>query len=179
MSMPTGHQANKAVNMNAKPEDLAAFAHRSLWSPANSTLLKALHRGFLPPFPGLSVKTLRRYPPRSEATTKGHMDSARKNAKSTKEEQIAAVNPILRELLEDAFPPQNLSDEQTHHVFVALHELKSMLHTDLTGRPPIPSNSGNQCILFACNCDSNSISLQPVWNRKAPTPLDGHKQIVK
>ena len=177
--MPTEHQAHKAVNMNANPEDLVAFAHCSLWSPANSTLLKALQRGFLPPFPGLSVETLRKCPPHSEATMKGHLDSAWKNAKSTKAEQIVAVDPIPRELLDDAFPPQDESGERTHHVFVAPHKLKSMLHTNLTGRLPIPSNSGNQCILFACNCDSNSISLQPVWNRKAPTPLDGHKQIVK
>ena len=111
MSIPTIHQANQAVNVNAKPEDLVAFAHRSLWSPANSTLLKALQQGFLPPFPGLSVKTLRKFPPRSEATIKGHLDSARKNARSTKQDQQAAVDPILRELLDDAFPPQHASGE--------------------------------------------------------------------
>ena len=179
MSIPTRNQANTTINMNAKPEDLVQFAHRSLWSPANSTLLKALQRGHLPPFPGLSVKTLRKFPPRSEATIKDHLDSARKNAKSTKEEQKAAVDPLLKELLDDAFPPQNTSGERTHQVFVALHELKSMLHTDLTGRLPVPSNSGNQYILFAYNYDSNCILLQPVRNRKAPTLLEGYKHIVK
>ena len=107
MSVPAAFQAHKAVNMNAKPEDLVAFAHRSLWLPANSTSLKALQRGFLPPFPGLSTKTLRKCPPQTEAMIKGHLDSAHKNANSTKADQIAAVDPVPQELLEDAFPPTN------------------------------------------------------------------------
>ena len=116
MSIPSAHQADKAVNMNAKPDDLVAFAHCSLWSPANSTSLKALQRRFLPPFPGLSTKTLRKHPPQSEATIKGHPDSARENANGTKADQIAAVDLILQELLNDAFPPRwNL--ENAHTVF--------------------------------------------------------------
>jgi hypothetical protein len=127
------HSSNHAVNMQAKPEDLVDFAHRSLFSPANSTLLRALQLNFLPPFPGLTIQNLRKFPPRSEATIKGHLDAARKNYKSTHKSPAELLDPLLRELLDDAFPPSNTEGTRTHHVFAALHETKAMIHSDLTG----------------------------------------------
>ena len=85
LDLPSPHTANAAVNQSSKPEDLINFAHAALFSPANSTLLSALTKGFLPPFPGLDVETFRKYPPCSAATIKGHLDTTQKNQKSTKE----------------------------------------------------------------------------------------------
>ena len=86
-----------AVNHNAKPKDLINFAHSSLFSPANSTMLRAMQKGFLPPFPGLNENTFCKYAPRLAATVKGHLDMSRKNQKSTKEEP----RDILQELLDN------------------------------------------------------------------------------
>jgi len=47
----------------ASPANLVAFAHSALFSPVLSTLEKALQQGFLHNFPGLSLPTLRKFPP--------------------------------------------------------------------------------------------------------------------
>jgi hypothetical protein len=49
------------------------FAHQSMCSPAISTLLKAIRRGFLDGCPNLSAKGVTRYLNPSPATAKGHM----------------------------------------------------------------------------------------------------------
>ena len=59
---PLLHQSFAAVQ-SATPPELVAFAHATLFSPALSTLKKALDRGFLPNFRGITATTLKKYPP--------------------------------------------------------------------------------------------------------------------
>jgi hypothetical protein len=66
------------------PADLVAFFHAALFSPISSTLLRAMKKGFLLPFAGLTESNLKRYPPPAEATAMGHMDSKHKHIQSTK-----------------------------------------------------------------------------------------------
>jgi hypothetical protein len=68
-----------AVNDTKKPAEIVAFAHAALFSPSLSTLQKALDRNYVVGFPGLTAQTLRRHPPRSIATIKGHLDQSRQN----------------------------------------------------------------------------------------------------
>ena len=55
---PLLHQSFAAL-YSATPPELVAFAHATLFSPALSTLKKALDRGFLPNFPGITAATLK------------------------------------------------------------------------------------------------------------------------
>jgi hypothetical protein len=57
------------------PALLVAFAQTMLYSPTISTIDKALTKGFCPPIPGLSKKSLKKYPPSLESTVMGHLDS--------------------------------------------------------------------------------------------------------
>ena len=91
---------------SATPAELVAFAHAALFSPAPSTLAIALKKGFVQYFPGLTEKTLAKYPPRSYAMVKGHMDQTRKNQNSTK----TANEPSD---LEDDFSPAVQDSEAT------------------------------------------------------------------
>jgi len=70
---PMTHMANAAIG-STMPADLVAFAHATLFSPALSTLAKALCQGHLPKFAGLTLKQLCRHPPQSIAMMQGHMD---------------------------------------------------------------------------------------------------------
>ena len=175
---PTENVALAAVTHTATLSDLVAFAHAALFSPVPSTLYKALHRGFLPPFPGLDLKSFSKYTPTSEATIKGHLDTARKNQKSTKDSTPTTFDPILQELLEDAFPPAPFDGERTNMVFATFHEIRGAVHSDLTGRFPIPSGSGNHYILTVYCYDANAILMEPLQNRKAETILQAYKKIV-
>ena len=71
-SPPVEH-AQTAVANSASPADLVAYAHASLFSPALSTLNTAL-RIFFVNIPGLTEKTLAKYPPASVPMHKGHLD---------------------------------------------------------------------------------------------------------
>jgi hypothetical protein len=76
--------------------ELVAYSHAALFSPVLSTLETALQRGYVRNIPGLTAKTLRRHPPRSVATAKGHLDQTRKNARSTNLNQAAQLHPTQR-----------------------------------------------------------------------------------
>ena len=76
MTVPSMKLAFSAVSFSASAPELVAFSHACLWSPVLSTLETALKKDYLPPLPGLTLKTLRRHKPKNlEATIKGHLDN--------------------------------------------------------------------------------------------------------
>jgi hypothetical protein len=148
---------------NNTPADLVAFAHAALFSPALSTLRKALEKGFLPPFTGLTEAALARFPPSLEATAMGHLDAQRKNTRSTKPKP----QPPHEEELTDAFPPQPKKTTRTNACFLATTDPTHIVYSDQTGRLPHPSSTGNNYLVVAYDYDSNSILLRPVKSRAA------------
>jgi Reverse transcriptase (RNA-dependent DNA polymerase) len=140
------------------PEELVAFAHAALFSPALSTLLMALKKQYLPPFPGLTEDSLRKHPPHSEATTMGHLDNRRQHVRSTKPKDTP---------LTDTFPEPTPDNHRSHLCYLAAAEPKQVVYTDQTGRLPHPSASGNNYLLIAYDYDSNAILLRPIKNRTA------------
>ena len=142
----------------ARPADVVAFHHAALFSPALSTLELALQKGFLPPFPGLTLSALRRHPPQSSATIKGHLDQIRKNLRSTKKKS-KSVEPTSapdHEVTDDWHPTSDPSNKRTNHCYVALikPERSGQIHSDLTGRFPIASSTGNNYLLIVYDYDS-------------------------
>ncbi len=157
-----------SVRSGATTEQQVEFAHAALFSPAISTLKKALDRGYLPPFPGLTSESLKKYPPHSMATAKGHLDAIRKNQKSTKPAQAesnkqqndtmrAKTEEILQELQDDYFPQQPENGKRTKACFIAVYETRGQVSSYLTGRFPIPSSSGNHYIMCVYDYDANYI----------------------
>jgi hypothetical protein len=55
-------------------QQLTRFYHTCLFSPAKSTLVKAINRGYLKGFPGLTSARVNRHVTINDATEKGHMD---------------------------------------------------------------------------------------------------------
>ena len=149
------NKAAPAITRNAStPADLVAFAHAALFSPAISTLKKALRKGFLPPFTGLTETTLHRYSPSLEATAMGHLDAQRKNTRSTK---LVDEDSTLDQ---DYFPPQPTANERTNTCFLTTTEPKHVVYSDKTGRLPQPSSNGNNYLVVAYDFDSNSILMR-------------------
>ena len=110
MNYPPTGTANFAVNQSAKPADIVAFAHAALFSPAITTLQKALEKNYIA-LPGLTLRSLKKYPPRSKATAMGHLDQVHQNKKSTKKilkhKERLKSDPFATENMEslkDAFP---------------------------------------------------------------------------
>jgi hypothetical protein len=174
MKLPYKNTALRAVNANpsANPRDLVAFAHASLFSPAISTLNKALTKGFIPPIPGLSKRSLKKYPPNLNATIKGHLDRARQKYRTTRPRDQEETD-------EDKFPESDSGNIKTHQVFITVYEAKETLYTDQTGDFPITSNRGTKTIFCAYHYDSNMIFLRGLRNKKKEPLLEAHQDIHK
>ena len=76
--IPSSLQANGIIKRDTPISDLCQFLHSSLFSPTISTLESAIKNGFLDSFPGLTLKTIRKYLPPCQATAKGHMAQEKK-----------------------------------------------------------------------------------------------------
>jgi hypothetical protein len=156
----TEHASMTAIG-SAMPAQLAAFAHATLFSPALSTLGLALKKGYLTNFPGLTAKTLRKYPPQSFPMVKGHLDQTRKNLASTKQKPESA-NTKDGDGNDDVFPTSTSSGERSHHCYATIMEPTGQIYTDQTGCFAQASSNGNNYLLILYDCDSNSILAEPL-----------------
>ncbi len=185
MEIPTKKLALSSINFGASKPELVAFGHACLWSPVPSTLEAALEREYIAPnaLPGLTLETFRKYTPNSEATIKGHMDNERKNQRSTKPEEKPedktkeAPKTIEQQFFEDAFPTQPTDGKRSHLCFVKVVTITGQVHSDLTGRFPIPSSRGYHYLLVVYDYDINSILFTPTKSRKAEELLRAYQSI--
>ena len=190
------HSAYLAAG-GATPAHLVAFHHASLGAPALSTLEKALRLNYITGFPGLTVDTLRRHPPRhSIPMLKGHLDQTRKNQRSTQISGSATIIPYDEEEIQrpstaavdheehdDAFPTAEPLNARTHFCYATTVQASGQIHTDLTGKFIAESSTGNNYLFVLYDYDSNAILCEPIKNRTKHSILAAfqnlHGQLVK
>ena len=129
-------------------------------------------KGHFTTWPGVTVEAIKRYLPKSEATTMGHLDQQRKNIQSTKVQQDD------RETMASLAPLEN--GRHTHAMYAATicyNEPTGKLYSDLTGRFPVQSSRGNKYILVAYNFDSNSIHVKPLKSRHDHDTIKAYDKI--
>ena len=118
------------------------FYHQTCGSPVKSTWLKAIANQNFVTWPGLTVDNVKKYHQHSIATDKGHMTHQPKNQRSTK---------------------------RTHRVYAAKftnEEIsEGLIATDLTGRFPTTSLSGNKYVLIIYVDDANAILAEPMKSK--------------
>lgn len=136
--------ANASTIGTNTPADVVNFMHGAFFSPTISTLTKAFAKGYIPHIPGFNATTLKKHPPRSAATIKGHLDQTRKNIKSTK--------PILDETEDEMYPLQltmddNVAPNQTNHCFATVFSNSGKMYSDQTGNFFQASSKGNLLIM--------------------------------
>lgn len=168
--------------------NLVAFYHATMGSPPLRTLLTALDRGYIQ-LPGIHAKTVRKYPPPTTATAIGHLDLVRQGLRSTKmhnqdqdPEQLTtnAIQKFDMELdhYDDAHPTNQLM-APTQRVLtkvVAFPTRTQQNHTDLTGRFPCKSLSGNEYCLVMYSEDANYIHAEPMKSRRAQDYVTAYKR---
>jgi hypothetical protein len=155
------------VNFSTKVNDLVAFAHGAMFSPALSTLQRALRHNFIT-IPGLNLENLKLHPPPIIATTKGHLDQVRKNKQSTALQAIEEDEP---------FPTQQTTTNICYTSCLP-QPVTGKMYSDQTGRFPIPSRSGNNYMFVLYDYDSNSIHAEPIPNRESQTILKAYKCVL-
>ena len=65
-------------------EEHIKYLHQCAFSPTPRTWIQAVKKGHFKTWPGVTVEAIKRYLPKSEATTMVHLDQQRKNTQSTK-----------------------------------------------------------------------------------------------
>jgi len=178
------------------PAQLVAFAHAALFSPALSTLEKALKCSFLTNFPGLTSKLLQKHPPQLYAMAKDHLDQTRQNQCSTKPKppkpsapkadppviEPATAMPEVETVDDEDFhpaPPIDGARTHTHHCYVAVMETMGQVYTDPTGQFIVPSSTGNNYLLVLYNYNSNAILVAPMKTCTAGSIVAAYKMLHK
>eukprot|EP00957_Ditylum_brightwellii_P146159 11128828-Ditylum_brightwellii.AAC.1 len=59
------------------------FLHEAVGSPVPSTWIDAINQGFFITWPSLTAANVRKYLPKSRATSQGHLEQKRQNIAST------------------------------------------------------------------------------------------------
>ena len=151
----------------------------------------------------MDEKFMRKYLTPSISSAKGHLNQERQGLQSTKQPINLFINSNIeikekikklkdkfpkitgiQNLMEadtsnDAFPTSEVPNIKTHDVAYSLVELppKNTAFTDLTGRFPYRSSSGNEYIMVGYHFDSNVILGEPIKNRQAQTITTAWKKL--
>jgi len=103
-------------------------------------MLKALQKGWLKTFPGLTYKLVSKYLPDSSATNKGHFIQTRKGARSTRIMRQAVV--YARENVDDVDPTEQVCPAMEDQIFcyaMLADQNDNTIYSDLPGRFPVQS----------------------------------------
>ena len=148
-STATEHTANTVVR-NDIHADRILYAHQSMFSPADSQMAKALAKGYLDSYPGISAKMFNQNKPHSTATAKGHMDRTRKNLHSTRSApKVPRV--ITSTHAEPSSDDTDIDADNTAYLrIVPLDTSDGGIHSDATGAFPFTSSLGNRYTLISC-----------------------------
>ena len=122
--------------------DKIKFYHQTCGNPVKSTWLEAIANQHFVTWPGLTVENVKKYHEDSIATDKGHMTHQKKNQRSTKRTHRVYAATITEEEIQEG-----------------------LIATDLTGRFPTTSLSGNKYILIIFVDDANAILAEPMKNK--------------
>jgi hypothetical protein len=171
------HTCNNVYDLHVKQE-LIEYLHACCFSPVPSTWKKAIRRGYFTTWPGLTEKLVQKHLPKSDATTKGHLDQQRKNIRSTKQHPKTVKGTVDES---DDFDITETLQNKTHEHFVAIFDPENnndgKTYSDLTGRFPTCSVSGNNYIFLLYDYDSNAILAVAIKNCTEGEIIRAYKEI--
>ena len=138
------------------------FLHGALGFLALSTLMRAIHAGYLNSLPDLTPHNVSKLGP-SDITILGHLDAKRKNIQSTKSDPpVDEWTHVL----------QNHVQNKTHEFYHEVVDLKDTIYTDQTGKFRVRSIAGNNYVMVTYSYDANAILVRPLKTR-------GGKELVE
>ena len=160
--------------INSK-KGIIEFLHTALFSPVKSTWLRAIRQNHFITWLGINSHNVAKYLQPTTATAKGHLDQKRKNINST--------NINNKPAYDDETPNNNdvapHPEEKTENLFIAFlsADTQGTVYTDLTGKFPVTSRTGNKYILLLYHYDSNAIIFRPMKNRSDAEAVQCYKEM--
>ena len=173
----TPHQANLSVRLDSVA-DFVIFWHGTFGSPALSTFIPAVEKGFIR-IPGLTATKIRRHPPNPLATAYGHLDATRKGLRSTK--TPPAISPAPENIpLDDVNDDCQFALEKEGRMFYRTEEILSgRAHADAAGAFPVRANSGALYQIIYYHEDTNIIHIETTHSRSGPDLLAALQRAIK
>ena len=157
--------AAAAVNPRAPIAQRVAFYHAICFSPALTTWIQAIDKGFFTTFPELTSAMVRKHPPPLRATIMGHLDQERANQRSTQpKSHRAPANCYTRPL-------------QVH--MTQISTLRTAAYADATGRFLVPSSRGHSYVLVVYDVKANYIFARPITSRRQDRIHDAFKDVYE
>eukprot|EP00957_Ditylum_brightwellii_P179373 13664745-Ditylum_brightwellii.AAC.1 len=133
------------------------FLHEAVGSPVPSTWIDAINRGFFITWPGLTADNVRKYFPKSRATSQGHLEQKWQNIASTKRKETETTEQ--ENTLE--VPKQEEDNMKTNVVYAIILE-EGRIYTDQTGRFPVSSSRGSKYIMVLYCYNEHAILAEPI-----------------
>jgi hypothetical protein len=124
--------------------------------PIKLTWLKAIKVGNYMGWPMLTERNVQKYYPKTNKTTKGHLNQTRENMQSTK------VKATLLETCDTS----HLHSKKVRNVYTQTYMVHKTMFSDQIGQFPIQSLCCNKYIMVMVEIDSNVIFVEPMKNRK-------------
>jgi len=151
-------------------EALVRYLHAAAGFPVKKTWLAAIKAGNFASWPGLTLANATKYFPQSDETVKGHLTQSRKGTRSTQPKPAPAAPAT-----EPKTPLPAVRSNELHIKELPL----SRLYTDDCGRFPTRSRSGNQYIMVAYHCNSNTILKAAFKTRSDRHHLEAYNSIME
>ena len=158
---------------------LILFLHEALGCPTKSTLIKAVKKGHLATWPGLTVKRINKYIKGNIINAKGHMHMSRQSNKRSRGRRSQLKDNNTQNIEEEALNPTQETDNIKTNLHYAKIEETDLYGTDQTGKFPYRSKRGNKYIFVLYNYDSNSILSRPMKNRTDAEFLRVHDDVIE
>jgi hypothetical protein len=131
---------------------LINFYHVTLNYPVVSMLVKAIYKGYLKGFAGLTLRQVCQHIKGNNKTEKCHMDQSSQGRQSTKTGSPASIPlpfPPNSKLVDTMKPlPQEPFNACTHFVFMTIIKISNILFRNQLGRFPITSNRGKKYVVI-------------------------------
>jgi hypothetical protein len=148
--------------------------------PIKSTLTRAINRGYLKGWRGLTSQQTRCHISVSTESKMGHMDQQCQGVQSTQPTPKTVplqIPNIFDNPMEDA--PQDSHNTCMHFVFMVIYKINGNLFTNQTGHFPITSNRGHAYVVVFYIFNANAIQSVPIKNCSKEELLCAYCKIYK
>ena len=157
--------AGSATLRSDTDEAFTKFIDTSFGSPALSTFLSAVCKGFLAAYPRLTPAMVPAYLTLTAATARGHLDQHRQGLDSTASDELDN---------NETNTDSQLSSRRT--AFTKVIPLSHTAHSDLTGRFPIKAASGAEYIFISVL--DEYIHCVPMTSRHQTSYISAYKSTL-
>ena len=149
-------------------EKMIRYLHAALGFPTKWTMLRAIKKGWLVGWPGLTVENVNKWFPESDETQAGHMKQQRQGVRSTQNEEE-------QEKQEDSPEPRKKHKD----VYIKIWDTKEKMFTDQTGKFPYQSVDGHRYLMVLVEIDSNYIDVEPMKSKESKEMVKTYQELLR